>query len=311
MKLGMLCLWLVLALPVQAGPLQNWLQQRAASHGGQPDRDALSEDDSASTHSLPTGVRKLADLAYGPDVLQRLDVYLPAGEGQGRPLLVMVHGGAWRMGSKQAANVVDNKLAHWLPAGVVLVSLDYRLLPQAAVEEQAEDVASAVAWVQMHAAEWGADKRQLVLMGHSAGAHLAGLLSTDAALRQRHGVQPWRASVLLDSAALDVAGIMRGPHFPLYDKAFGSDAARWERLSPTRLLTPGTPPLLAVCSSQRAESCKQARGLADKARQAGVVVQVLPQDLSHGQINQQLGLAGDYTRQVDRFLQQSGWVASP
>jgi arylformamidase len=305
MKPVVLCLWLLLALPVQAGPLQNWLQQRAAGH------DALAEEDVASSGRLPAGARKLADLAYGPDVRQRLDVYLPAGEGQGRPLLLMVHGGAWRMGSKQAANVVDNKLAHWLPAGVVLVSLDYRLLPQAPVEQQADDVASAVAWVQTHAAEWGGDKRQLVLMGHSAGAHLAGLLSTDAALRQRHAVQPWLATVLLDSAALDVAAIMRGPHLPLYDKAFGADAARWDRLSPTRLLSAGTPPLLAVCSLPRVESCTQARGLADKGRQAGVMVQVLPLDLSHGDINQQLGAAGDYTRQVDRFLQQSGWVALP
>ncbi|WP_218645267.1 alpha/beta hydrolase [Aquitalea sp. LB_tupeE] len=291
--------------------MQNWLQQREASHGGQPDRDAVSEDDSASTHSLPTGVRKLADLAYGPDVRQRLDVYLLAAEGRKHPLLVMVHGGAWRMGSKQAANVVENKLAHWSPAGVVLVSLDYRLLPQAAVEEQADDVARAVAWVQAHAAQWGADARQLVLMGHSAGAHLVGLLSTDAALRQRHGVQSWQASVLLDSAAMDVAGIMRGPHFPLYDKAFGTDAARWERLSPTALLNGHSPPLLAVCSSQRAQSCAQAEGLADRGRQLGVMVQVLPQALSHGQINQQLGVAGDYTRQVDRFLLQTGWMVSP
>jgi acetyl esterase/lipase len=136
-------------------------------------------------------------------------------------------------------------------------------------------------------------------MGHSAGAHLAGLLSTDAALRQRHGVQPWLATVLLDSAALDVAAIMRGPHFPLYDKAFGR-MPRAGRLSPTRLLSAGTPPLLAVCSATGGVLHAGA-GLADKGRQAGVVVQVLPQDLSHGQINQQLGLAGDYTRQVDRF----------
>ncbi|WP_231960093.1 alpha/beta hydrolase [Aquitalea magnusonii] len=301
----MILLLLALALPAAGGPLRDWLQQRAASH------DALAEEDVASSGRLPAGARKLADLAYGPDVRQRMDVYLPAGEGQGRPLLVMMHGGAWRMGSKQAANVVDNKLAHWLPAGVVLVSLDYRLLPQAAVEQQADDVASGVAWVQMHAAEWGADRRQLVLMGHSAGAHLAGLLSTDAALRQRHGVQPWLATVLLDSAALDVAAIMRGPHLPLYDKAFGADAARWDGVSPTRLLTAATPPLLAVCSTRRGESCRQAQGLADKGRMVGVTVQLLPLDLSHGQINQQLGLPGDYTRAVGQFLQRAGWAVAP
>lgn len=305
MKQGMVLLLLALALPAAGGPLRDWLQQRTASH------DALGEDEAVSKLALPPGVRRLADLPYGRDARQRLDVYLPATAGHDRPVLVMVHGGAWRLGSKQAANVVDNKLAHWSPAGVVLVSLDYRLLPQAAVEQQADDVASAVAWVQAHAAEWGASKRQLVLMGHSAGAHLAGLLSTDQALRQRHGVQPWLATVLLDSAALDVAAIMRAPHLPLYDKAFGEDAARWAALSPTRLLTAATPPLLAVCSSRRAESCTQAQGLADQGRQLGVTVQVLPQDLSHGQINQQLGLPGDYTRQVERFLQQAGWAVAP
>lgn len=305
MKQGVVWLLLALALPAAGGPLRDWLQQRAASH------DALGEDEAISRAALPSGVRRLADLAYGHDVRQRLDVYLPATAGHDRPLLVMVHGGAWRLGSKQAASVVDNKLAHWSPAGVVLVSVDYRLLPQASVEQQADDIASAVAWVQAHAAEWSADRRQLVLMGHSAGAHLAGVLSTDTALRQRHALQPWLATVLLDSAALDVAAIMRAPHFPLYDKAFGEGAARWAALSPTQLLTAATPPLLAVCSSRRAESCPQAQGLADKGRQAGVMVQVLPQDLSHGQINQQLGLPGDYTGAVGQFLQQAGWAVAP
>jgi acetyl esterase/lipase len=301
MKQGMALLLLALALPVTGGPLRDWLQQTAAR------RDALAEDEAASSRILPPGVHQLADLAYGGDARQRLDVYLPAAAGHDRPLLVMVHGGAWRFGSKQAASVVDNKLAHWSPAGVVLVSLDYRLLPQAGVEQQADDVASAVAWVQAHAAEWGANAQQLVLMGHSAGAHLVGLLSTDAALRQRHGVQPWLATVLLDSAALDVATIMRAPHLPLYDKAFGADAARWATMSPTRLLTAATPPLLAVCASRRADSCSQAQGLADKGRPLGVMVQVLPRDLNHGQINQQLGVPGDYTRLVDQFLRQTGW----
>jgi acetyl esterase/lipase len=305
MKQGMILLLLALALPAAGGPLRDRLPHGAASH------DGLGEDEALSRAALPPGVRRLADLPYGRDARQRLDVYLPTQAGHDRPLLLMVHGGAWRMGSKQAANVVDNKLAHWLPAGVVLVSLDYRLLPQAAVEQQADDVASAVAWVQMHAAEWGADRRQLVLMGHSAGAHLAGLLSTDAALRQRHAVQPWLATVLLDSAALDVAAIMRGPHLPLYDKAFGADAARWDGVSPTRLLTAATPPLLAVCSTRRAESCRQAQGLADKGRMVGVTVQLLPLDLSHGQINQQLGLPGDYTRAVGQFLRQAGWAVAP
>ncbi|WP_204377564.1 hypothetical protein, partial [Aquitalea magnusonii] len=62
MKLRMAWLLLALALPAAGGPLRDWLQQGAASH------DGLGADETLSQAALPPGVRKLADLAYGPDV---------------------------------------------------------------------------------------------------------------------------------------------------------------------------------------------------------------------------------------------------
>jgi hypothetical protein len=261
MKPGMALLLLALALPAVGGPLRDWLQQRTASH------DALGEEEQPAVAALPPACASW--LIWRMALMGASDwmsICPPAGHD--RPLLVMVHGGAWRMGSKQAANVVDNKLAHWLPAGVVLVSLDYRLLPQAPVEEQADDVARAVAWVQAHAAEWGANKRQLVLMGHSAGAHLAGLLSTDArcasAMACSHGWPPccWivRRWMWRPSCAARISPCMT--RLLAGCRALG-------RLSPTRLLSAATPPLLAVCSSRRAESCTQAQGWRTRAGRPG------------------------------------------
>jgi arylformamidase len=94
------------------------------------------------------------DLAYGADANQRMDVYLPA-EPRHAPVIVMVHGGAWMIGDKANAGVVEPKATHWTKAGYVFVSLDYRLWPKAGPLEQANDVADALAYVEKHAASWG------------------------------------------------------------------------------------------------------------------------------------------------------------
>lgn len=83
---------------------------------------------------------------------------------------------------------------------------------------------------------------------------------------------------------------------------FGSDPAYWRSMSPTLNLAAGAAPLLVVCSSRRAESCGQAGQFAERAGQLGVRAEVLRQDLSHGEINSQLGTPGAYTAAVETFL---------
>ncbi|HET7126885.1 MAG TPA: alpha/beta hydrolase, partial [Lysobacter sp.] len=236
--------------------------------------------------AVPPGVRRIADLAYGRDPAQRLDAYVPE-HPDGR-VIVMVHGGGWRRGDKAMASVVDHKLAHWGAHGDVFVSVDYQLLPQAGPLQQAGDVAMALVYVQAHAREWGADPANVVLMGHSAGAHLVALLSANPDLAKN--AAPWRASVALDSAALDVPALMRSRHPSLYDDAFGRDPAYWRAASPQQRLTPKAPPMLLVCSSERRDSCPAAREFATSAHALGVRAQVLPQAHTHGEINADLGL---------------------
>lgn len=258
--------------------------------------------------SLPDGVRRLADLPYGPDARQRMDVYLPPRARRAAPVLVMVHGGAWMFGRKDAASVVDLKIAHWVrDQGFILVSVGYRTVPQADPMVQAQDVARAIATAQASAPSWGGDAGRFVLMGHSAGAHLVALLSASPTLAREQGARPWLGTVVLDSAAVDTVAIMQRRHMGFYDRVFGADPAFWRSVSPTDALAPGAPPMLMVCSTQRRDgSCAQSQQFANRANAVGTRAELLPEDLSHGDINAQLGLPGAYTATVDAFIRCLG-----
>ena len=250
--------------------------------------------------ALPAGLRILHDMRYGDGPAETFDVYAPA-QVRNAPVIFMVHGGGWRRGDKAARNVVQNKVAHWLPHGFIVISVDYPLLPTPPLR-QARAVGLALAVAQRAAPQWGGDPHAFVLMGHSAGAHLVSLISAEPALATSQGALPWLGTVALDSAAYDLTAIMQARHLRLYDEAFGSDPVTWAAASPTLQLQSEITPFLAVCSSRRADSCTQANGFAAKARSFGARVEVLPEDLQHGEINAQLGVPSDYTAKVDAFL---------
>nr|WP_315463869.1 alpha/beta hydrolase [uncultured Rhodoferax sp.] len=291
------------AVPVQAGPLLDRIKQHLLERreGQGSAEEALQNPDGNALSESPLKV--LRDVPYGSDALQKMDVYLPDAPATGpAPVIFMVHGGGWRTGDKRHSNVVDNKAKRWLPKGFVFVSVNNRLLPEADPLDQVRDVARALASAQAKAPSWGADPKQFVLMGHSAGAHLVALLSSSANYGPQAGAQPWLGSVLLDSAALDVALIMKERHFKLYDAAFGTDQDFWKAASPLQQLHGSAKPMLAVCSSRREDSCAQAKAFSAQASTLGVRVLVSGQDLSHGEINQSLGRAGTYTEEVEAFM---------
>lgn len=254
----------------------------------------------------PPGVTLKSDIAYGADKAQRFDVYLPP-KPEHAPILIMAHGGGWRIGDKENGRVIDNKVEHFVPKGVIFVSVNYRMLPDAKPIVQAEDLARAVAKVQELAPGWGGDADNIVLMGHSAGAHLAGLITAAPEIGRAQNARPWKGAVLLDSAAIDVPRIMQARHLRLYDRAFGDNPTEWQSVSPLHRLNARIVPTLAVCSSRRAESCPANQAFAAKARGLGGSADVMPLDLSHAEINMQLGQPGAYTDRVDAFLRGLGW----
>lgn len=253
--------------------------------------------------ALPAGTRVERDIAYGPHAQQRYDVYLPANPKPGAPMLVMVHGGGWRTGDKGNPGVAGAKAAHWLAKGFVFVNVNNRLLPDADPLQQAADVAAAVAAAQKRAPQWHANPTRTVLMGHSAGAHLVALLGSDPGLLTKAGAIRPRGVVPLDSAAMNVPELMARPRLPqLYHDAFGADPAGWAAASPFHHLGRDSLPMLIVCSSRRPDSCPQANALKARAARMGVPMQVQPEDLSHAEINHDLGRPSAYTRAVSAWI---------
>ncbi|MEN6543432.1 alpha/beta hydrolase [Parvibaculum sp.] len=254
---------------------------------------------------IPAGTKVERDIAYGAAKDQRLDVFMPAGA-KGAPIIFMVHGGAWAVGDKEMSRVVENKVAHWVPKGAIFVSVNYRMVPDADPVMQADDVARALAFVQAHAASWGGDPARVVLMGHSAGAHLVMLLTADTSIASAQGAKPWLGTVSLDSGAMNVPEIMKAKHYRFYDRAFGDDPAYWEKASPYQRLTGHPKPVLIVCSTKREDSCPQGRAFAERARSLGGRAGVYPVALTHREVNEELGLVSSYTATVDDFLRSLG-----
>ncbi|MES5813538.1 alpha/beta hydrolase [Pseudoxanthomonas sp. Soil82] len=262
-----------------------------------------SREPATQPPNLPTGARVLGDIPYGDDPRQRFDAYLPAQPLRDAPVILLVHGGGWANGNKDNPGLVEGKAGKWLPEGYALVSTNYRMRPDTAPLDQARDVARALARVQRLAPDWGADPSRVVLMGHSAGAHLAALVGASPSLWSEAGASPPLGVVSLDSGVLDVPDMMRRPRLPpLYHRAFGPDPDDWVAASPQHQLTAQAVSMLVVCSTRRNDACPQAQAFQARATTLGVAVRVLPQALSHGQVNRELGLPSDYTAAVDRWL---------
>lgn len=141
--------------------------------------------------NLPTwfgSFERRADLPYGSDPRQRLDVYAPVGAVR-RPIVVFWYGGAWVRGTKEQYRFVGAALAR---AGYVAILPDYRLFPQSRFPAFVEDGAQAVQWAHDHAGGFGGDPHALFLMGHSAGAYIASTLALEPRyLRKVGGSSAW------------------------------------------------------------------------------------------------------------------------
>jgi acetyl esterase/lipase len=121
--------------------------------------------------------RRHSNFAYGAGPQHRLDVYVPNTLAvKPAPLVVFWHGGRWSFGDKADYRFVGAALAE---LGYVTVAANYRHYPEVKMRGFMDDAARAVLWASAHGADFGADPSRLYLMGHSAGAHLAALVTLD------------------------------------------------------------------------------------------------------------------------------------
>lgn len=156
------------------------------------------------THVAASGVR------YGSLPAQRLDVIAPNAPGP-HPVLVFIHGGGWHSGRPEDYHFIGRTFAR---AGYVVVLPGYRLGPEGIYPHMLEDGAAAVAWTAQNIARFGGDPDQVVLMGHSAGAHTVAMLGLERQWLGRQGLR--------DGFVKGVVGLS-GP-YAFYP--FHSDSAR-------------------------------------------------------------------------------------
>ena len=291
------------------GPLRDRIEERLESRRAAAQAEAAGEMDpgeqSATGLRLPPDARLERDLPYATDPQQRLDVYLPA-QAKGAPIILMVHGGAWMIGDKAASGFVSNKVAHWLPKGYIIVSSNYRMSKRPNPLEQADDIARALAFVQAKTPSWGGDPTRVLLLGHSAGAHLVSLLAADPRIVTSQGGAPWLGTIVLDSAAFNLVEIMQSKHKGFYDRVFGKDRSLWTEASPYHRLTTTPAPMFLVCSTRRSDACPPTQTFASKATELGGKVTVLPVDLKHSELNKELGQPSEYTSAVEGFMRTLG-----
>ncbi len=184
------------------------------------------------------GIQLTRSIAYAERSRHRLDVCRPA-DAVAAPVVVFFYGGAWRSGNKGMYRYVAKALAR---RGYVAVIPDYRIYPEARYPEFLEDGARVVRWVKDNVSAFGGDPDKIFLKGHSAGAHIAAMLSIDAR---------WLAKVGL-AASRDIAGLIgiSGPYdyMPLRDETLtlifgGADRPETQ---PITHVGPGAPPALLM-----------------------------------------------------------------
>ena len=179
-----------------------------------------------------------ADVSYGPDQRQNLDVYR-AIDGEKGPVLLFVPGGGFVGGDKRGSDRFYGNLARWfVKHGFVVVAINYRLAPAHAWPSGAQDVGRALAWTIANIDEYGGDSDNILIFGQSAGAtHVATFLFHPALATPEPGV----VGAVLASGFYRVSEDNLAPNIAAY---FGSDASQFEDRSPLTHVSADTIPLL-------------------------------------------------------------------
>ncbi|MBC7808446.1 MAG: alpha/beta hydrolase [Akkermansiaceae bacterium] len=261
------------------------------------------------------------DIPYdksGDPKLNSLDIYSPSGKSK-CPVVIFIHGGGWQIGDKRGS--AKGKSEAFPQKGYVFVSVNYRLAPVVKHPVLVQDCAKSIAWVRENIAKYGGDPENIFVMGHSAGAHLAALVSTDEQYLKKEGLSlaALRGTILLDGGSYDMtaSGVKKASKDETFADVFGSDPAVWKSASPLYNVAPGKsiPPFLILYVASRFDTRKQSEELGAALVKANVKADVQPAlNKTHETLNKELGNSGDVpTGQVYAFLETvvTGKTVSP
>jgi acetyl esterase/lipase len=177
--------------------------------------------------------------AYAKERL-KLDVYYPE-EAKDAPVVVWFHGGGLEQGQKEIPRKLKEK-------GMVLVGVNYRLLPKVTVRETLDDAAEAVAWVFRNIGKYGGDAKKIVITGHSAGGYISMMLCLNKA---------WLKTYDVDADSVWLYAPFSGQAITHYNvrkmQGIPPLQATIDEYAPLYWVRPECPPFVLICGDRELE----------------------------------------------------------
>ncbi len=246
---------------------------------------------------------------------QVLDIYSPK-DAKNLPVVFWIHGGGWQAGDKSGVQV---KPQFFVDKGYVFVSTNYRLLPNVDMATIIRDIAKSIHWVHDHIAEHGGDPKRLLVMGHSAGAQLAAIVSIDERYLKAEGLSLdiIKACVPVDGDTYDVPAIIETaetrrrvhglPQAKVgHREKFGGDPAKHRDFSAVTHVAKdkGIPPFFLLYVAEHPDTSSQAQRLGNVLKAADLPVTLFGgKETTHNKINADIGLPDDpATKALMEFL---------
>lgn len=260
----------------------------------------------ANIHGQTFAVRVVNDVPYlqgarYADNKAKLDLYLPEGR-RNAPVIVSYYGNQLMGGDKSEDAYVGRRFAG---AGFVTVVVNYRLSPAVSHPAHVQDAAASLAWVKRHISEYGGNSDQVFIIGYSAGAYLAALLSTDPRYLAAHNLTPGDIRGVVPVSAF--YWVERRGVAPDRDKSvWGNDRNVWVDASPAHHLQAGLPPML-ILYAERDEDWRREQNVeiatAMKAAGNTSVEIAMIANRNHATIWSRVGNEGDETAEhIIRFV---------
>lgn len=252
-------------------------------------------------------------------LLQSLDIYSPQQKTpHPKAVVIFIHGGGWAIGDKgQKAHIAKRNF--FVQNNIVFVSINYRMAPQYSFPAYPQDVAAAISYVIDNIDKYGGNPGGVFISGHSAGGHLAALVSTDARYLKAYGknLKDIRGVILLDGAGYNIPGRFesfgsnkeRKRVRKMYELAFGTNPALWKDASPVNYVAAkkDIPPFLVFYVVGRKEAEIQSREFVSALKDAEVPAKLVPiEHSSHRKINVSFGAQSGFKEKetldfIDRY----------
>jgi arylformamidase len=231
------------------------------------DHVARWQRESARVRSSWSGPR---DVAYGRSAAEVLDIYLPKAARGPAPVQVYYHAGYWRYFAAADFAFVAERLAE---AGVLVVVVNYALVPTVRIGELVRQCRAALAWVHANIAGYGGDPARLYVSGHSAGGHLVAMLTAVAPPAR----EPDTTALVRGGVALSGVYDLEPIRLCYLQETLQLTAAEVEACSPLRHLPKASAPLvLAYGADESAEFARHADEYGRALAAPGIVCSVRP-----------------------------------